>query len=809
MRCCFPYPKAIRMPFRKPVLALTACLALTMPLMGCDSPQKKEAHYLERGNAFLNNDEPEKARVEYKNAARLMPTAAEPLYRLGMVDESEGDLRNAFGHFSAAEQQNDHYAPAVLKIAQYYMGAEQYDQSHKRVDAILAAEPNNAEALAMTAALLLREKNLDEAEKEARLALSKDPANISACSALTGIYSAKNDYDKATSAVNDGIAHNPKSLPLLMLRVVLFQHMNDVSKTAEAFQAIFKLKPKEIKYRVNLATLYVSANKLDEAEATLRQGVAALPDNWEMKHTLVLFLGEHRDMDTAEKEIRNLMQANPKNDEPYFWLADLYASHDATDKAVDLLSQIVERGQFDQPALNARTMLARLSIKRGNKELAEKLVTAVLSKTPDNQGALYIRANMAFENGYYQSAVSDLRSILRNSPKDQNALQLLGETFLLQGHLDLAIDTLQKLTELNPTNYAARVRLAQMVNKNGDHKQAMELITLVTQAAPQYPVGWETAARIAIDSKEWLLASSAIQTLAKIDGQQMTASYLDGQVQENNGNNDAAIAKYTEVINADPTAPLAEHALGSFIDLSRKLGRMEAATSYLETLKTDSPTISTMLGKCYVTTGNISNGAAAFDKAIANNATFQEPYIARAELYLKDHQSDQAIEILKKGATAAPNDSRAPLMDAGLLGDNGHYQDAIALYDDLLARNPALDIAANNLAEMTADYQSNDSVALEKARQTAERFAGSNNPLLLDTLAWVYFRQGNIQLAQTIMERALTLGTQLPPQMHYHYAAILVKSGKSGLAKAELQQALAGNEPYAGIEEAKKMLSEQ
>ena len=148
-------------------------------------------------------------------------------------------------------------------------------------------------------------------------------------------------------------------------------------------------------------------------------------------------------------------------------------------------------------------------------------------------------------------------------------------------------------------------------------------------------------------------------------------------------------------------------------------------------------------------------------------------------------------------------------MEAGLLGDNGHYQDAIALYDDLLARNPALDIAANNLAEMTADYQSNDSVALEKARQTAERFAGSNNPLLLDTLAWVYFRQGNTQLAQTIMERALTLGTQLPPQMHYHYAAILVKSGKSGLAKAELQQALAGNEPYAGIEEAKKMLSEQ
>ncbi|MFA5041049.1 MAG: tetratricopeptide repeat protein [Bdellovibrionales bacterium] len=799
------------MRFFKHVVLSVVCFAFLLPLMGCDNPEQKTARYIRRGNALYEEGDYKKARIEYKNAAKLAPTNPEPYYKTGLIDEQEGDLRSAFGNYITAERQNARFFPALLKVAQFYMAAEQYEESRKRISAALDDNPNNAEAHALYAALLLREGKHDEAEKEAVTALTIDPSNISGCAALTGIYSAKKEYDKAETAINNGIAKNPKYLPLMVLRVLLFEKMNDLKKVEEAYQPIFKLKPEETKFRLDLANSFVRAGKLDEAEASLRKSISELPKKWDLKRQYVLFLDKNRGLDAAEKEIKELIKANPDSDDLYFWLADLYTRHNAADKAIELLNSVVEREEFSAPALNARAILARLNLKRGNRDLAEKLIGTVLAKAPDNRSALLVRAKLAAMDGYYQSAVSDLRSIVRTNPNDQEALQVLAETLLMQGHLDLAIDTMKKLADLNPLNFPVRVRLAQMVHMNGDTKGARELISLVTKSAPEYAIAWETAARFAIDTKEWLLADEAVRTLDKIEGQHLTASFLRGQIFDKNGKNDEAIAKYSEVVNADPTSTLAEHALRALIVVYNKTGHLDTYAHYLETLKADTPLVNTLIGKSYATIGKKAEGAAAFDKAIEAKAPFADPYLDRANMYLEEHKQDQALEILKKGAAAAPNDFRAPLIIGTLLTQAGKFQEAIALYDSLLLRNPRLDVAANNLAELIADYQFNDSVALDKAQKTAERFSGSTNPLFLDTLAWVYYRQGNTALAQTIIERAIAQeqsAKPLPPQVHYHFGVILMKSGKTDRARAELQKAVVEGADYPGLEEAKKMLAQ-
>ncbi len=797
------------MSFRKHVLVMLGCLALSAPLAGCDNPEQKEAKHIKRGNALMEEANYKKARIEYKNAAQLKPTDAEPYYRLGLVDEHEGDLRNAFGNYTSAERQNPRYYPAVLKLAQYFMAAEQYDEARKRIEAALADEPNNAEAHAMQAALLLRQGKLDEAEKEGLDALEKDPASVSGTSALAGVYSAKKETEKAIATVNKGIEKNPKNLALLLLRVLLYQKQEDYPKVVESYKAIFMLKPEETQFRADLATILAKANKMDEAEQSLREGVKELPDNWGLKRQLVVFLAKNRGVDVAETEIKKLIEANPTKDELYFWLADVYSASNASDKAVELLNQVVERGQFNPSALDARTLLARLSIKRGNQELAQKLVATVLEKKPDNRAALLVRANLSFDNGDYQSAISDLRDVLRVTPSDKEALQLLGETYFMQGHADLAIDTLKKLAEVDPTNFAARVRLAQIVGFNGDTKQAMNLIGSVTKAAPTYAIGWEAAARIAIDAKQWLPAQEAIKQLEQIEGQKLTAGFLEGQIFERTGKDDEAIEKYKAVVDANPSTPLAGHALVALVDSYARTKKLDVAAQYLETLKIETPAVATLLARCYMGSGKTQQAAAAFDKAIDAKASFAEPYLGRANLYVSEGVQEKAIEVLKKAFVAVPGDFRPPLVAADLLTRAGKYKDARELYEKILDRNPTLDLAANNLAELIADYQSDDPASMEKARTVAERFNGSNNPLLLDTLAWVYFKQGNIARAQTIMERAFGQARgkedKLPPQMHYHYGAILLKAGNAEKAKAEFAKATPQGAEYPGVEEARKL----
>jgi tetratricopeptide (TPR) repeat protein len=779
---------------------------LCLAIVGCEKPKDKEARYLARGNALFEQGEYAKARLEYRNAEQIMPTDAEPRYRLGLVDEAEGDPRNAFANFMGAEQQNSHYHPALLKLANYLLAVGEFEQANHRLSIVLGETPDDAEGHALRAAILLRQKDFDGTEKEARLALAKDAGNVTAVSVLTGLYSAQHSEPKAVAALDDGIAHNPNNLSLLLLKVMLYEQTSNLDKIAEAYQAVFKMKPREEAFRNDLAKLYVKSGKIGEAETTLRDGVAAMPDDWAMKKDLVFFLGESRSLEMAEKEIQNLMQANPKKDELYFWLADLYISHKATDRAVALLEKIVARDDSDHSSLNARTSLARIHFVKGDRGLAEKLVAAVLEKDRGNHDALFIRAHMAYDMGRYQEAVSDARSIIRDDPHAKEALQLLAETLLLQGHLDLAIDTQNQLVDVESANMQALVRLAQLNVLNGNTRRAMELLAVVTKTAPDYAIGWESTARAAINAKDWATSDSAIATLDALPGQHALAVFLKAQSLNALGKKEEAIPLYVQVFSADPSAPLSEHALAAFVEAKQGLNRLQEAADTLRSLKTDSSVVSTLLGGCLAKLGKTDEAAAAFDKAIAANATSQNPYLGRADIFLRQRKLKEALSVLEKARQTVPADIRASMLAAVVMQELGRVPEAIALYDAMLVQNPQLDEAANNLAQAIADYQYNDSASMEKARRAAERFVGSPNPLYQDTLGWVYFRQGDLPQAQTVMERVMASKSDLPPEVHYHYGSLLLKLGKTAEAKAELKLATASGAEYSSLDKAKEIL---
>ncbi len=786
--------------------AAALLIVATLLLSGCNSPEQKAARHLDRGNALYEQEDFVKARLEYKNAAKLLPTSAEARYRLGLVDEADGDFQNAFANYSHAEAQDAHHTLALLKLAQYFMAGDQSEQAIKRITLVLSAAPDHAEAHALMGAISLRQKKLDEAEKEALRALSKEPTNITATSVLTGLYREKGDEAKAVLVLEEGIKNNPKAVSLLLLKAALYEKSKNMPKIAEAYEAIFKLKPKEPHYHLALAALYAKGDDLDAAETTLRQTTTLFPENWDIKHKLVTFLDKARGLPLAEQEIHTIAKQNPTRDEPYFWLADLYIAHKDSDRATTLLEKIVVKDTGAPASLNANASLARLHIAKGNKELAQKLVTAILEKNPSHPDSLYVRATMAFDDGTYQAAVADLRAIIRDNPKTVDAYQLLSEVLLSQGRLDLALDTLGQLLEHKPDNIAARVRLAQILEANGNAPQGLEHLALVTKAMPAYAIGWESTARLAISAKDWSLAEEALGKLHAIEGQALTATFLKGRLLAAQDKTDEALSQLQHVIQTAPLSPLAEHAMGALVALYEKDGRSQAIIDFLQTLPEKESFALAALGEAYLKTNKIQEATAAFDQVIDKGTRSPRPYLARASLFAKENQLEQALSVLEKGASVNPADLSIPLMTASLYERNERFDEAIALYEKLLMRNPTLNLAANNMAQLIADHHFDDAAALEKARLAAERFISSPNPLLMDTLAWVYFRQGKLDLALTIMDRAMAGATPLPTQMYYHYGALLAKRGDKPRAQEALEKALSMKESYAGDQEAKALL---
>lgn len=790
------------------LLIATAVAIAVLASVSRDTPQEKEQKYLKRGNELFAQGQFDKARIEYRNAAKLVPIDPEISYRWGLTDEAQGNIRNAYANFVRAEQQDPHYAPALLKIAHYQLVVEQYKEVQKRIDTVLSDHPENPEAHALLASLHLRRKEMDNARKEIDAAFAQDPANITAFSVLTGLYVAEGNMEKAEATVDAGIAKNPTDLSLLLLKVRLFEKPLNMEKINKAYQEIIKLQPGDVQLRTVLADIYSQGGKTEEAETTLRNAVHDLPDNWELKRRLVAFLSTNKGMDAAEKEIQSYMQAFPDKADLYFWLADLYISFNQVDKAVALLEQIVAKDTSDRQSLFARSSLARINFRKGDKEQAQKLVNAVLAKAPTNAEALYVRASIATDEGKLQEAVTDLRLIIRDNPKNKDALQLLAEVLLSQGYIDLAIETLNQVVEVDPANSSAQVRLAQMYNEHKEPEHAMKILNLVAKTDPGYPVAWESIARIAIDMKDNDTANLALEKLKTFKGQETLVAFLTGQMAQSRGATSEARATYTHIIDADPTSALAERAVFEMVKKFNKPEEIAQTAAYLATLKSDSPYINTILGECYLAMDKKDLAADAFDKAIANHPASPDAHLHRAQLYIDAGNPGPAIDLLTAAHGISASDARPDMVLGDLYRHQGKYAEAIALYDGIVQRFPDTDIAANNMAALVADYFFTDAALLAKAEKAMAHFSSLKNPAYQDTLAWVYYRGNKITQAQTLMEQSMAQTKDVSAETHYHYGAILLKSGNKVKAKAELEQATAPGAPAEIAEKASELLKE-
>jgi predicted Zn-dependent protease len=525
-----------------------------------------------------------------------------------------------------------------------------------------------------------------------------------------------------------------------------------------------------------------------------------------MKHQLVVFLSTKRGVRAAEAEIKTLMKDNPDRSDPVDWLVALYLSHDMNDQLNAFLDHVIAQNDHDQLWLHAMTAKAKVEYLKQDNDQAGKLVAAVLVKDPNNADAQFLKAHVEADEGQYDQATIDLRGIIRDKPKSKEAYELLSEILLREGHTDLAIDTLNQLSDVALLSDAQQVRLAQIYALNGDTKHAQELLLAATKSNPKYPVGWEMTARLDLDVRNFADAESAIETLDTLPHQHLTALLLKGEEQQATDKIPDAIATYMSVINADPTAPQAEHALDQLIPLYLKQKQLPEAARYLETLP-QIPVISTMLGECYVLLGNQDKAAAAFDHAIAEHAKTQAPYLERAKIYIAQNKTNTAFDLLHRAQLVDPTDMRAPMAQAELAEQQGSTALALELYSGLLTQHPDNNIVANNLAELIADERSDDPDLMEKARQAAERFASAQNPVLLDTLGWVYFKDGRKDEAVTILDRAAGMGQETPPQFHYHYGAILLSAHRTAEAQTQLRLATVKGADYPGLKDAEKLLS--
>src|ERR1017187_5470588 len=253
------------------ILALSACT---------QSPQAKEAKYLEKGRKEFEKKNYAVAVLHLKNAMVAQPRDAEPYYQLGMTQMAVNDVNSAAAYFRKATELNPKHTAAQLKLAELMSTSrsrEMVEEAQKRTLDVLAMLPDDIDALDIMAVTELRLGKPESAEAHLEQALRKSPSNLRSSIALAQTRLARKDVAGAEEALKQAAAQAPKSPDP---RVYLGGFYLAQGKTAEAeqqFRQALTIDPKNGPAMLSLAAMQMRAGQTDQAEQTYKQ-VATLPE---------------------------------------------------------------------------------------------------------------------------------------------------------------------------------------------------------------------------------------------------------------------------------------------------------------------------------------------------------------------------------------------------------------------------------------------------------------------------------------------------------------------------------------------------
>jgi predicted Zn-dependent protease len=160
-------------------------------------------------------------------------------------------------------------------------------------------------------------------------------------------------------------------------------------------------------------------------------------------------------------------------------------------------------------------------------------------------------------------------------------------------------------------------------------------------------------------------------------------------------------------------------------------------------------------------------------------------------LLQESKNSKAAEEVFLNTIKEQPEDVKIRFEYALFLQENNRIDEAGEEVEEILEEDPTFLAAKNYLAYTLAESGEN----LDYAKQLVDQalVAEPQNAYYIDTLAWIYFKQGDLVNALKYLKLANEI-VDNDPVLLEHYGDVLVQSGKVDLAKNIYNRALVGFE---------------
>jgi len=403
----------------------------------------------------------------------------------------------------------------------------------------------------------------------------------------------------------------------------------------------------------------------------------------------------------------------------------------------------------DKPLLLSLTALTALLLEKSDASAVLAAMSGTLEST-NSPEATALLSELALGAYDAQRAERYAQETLQHNPKDPAALLVLARSYVVRGDAAKAIATAREAVRNNPEQSPFDlVDVLIALDRMEDAHQELERLRSKLPAAEID----RRLALLAYDAGDMKEAQQRFAELASSgEGNEAALLYL-ADIAARDGDPDAAIAGYRRLYDSSVALPARSRAASL---LFARSDRKEALT-LLDDYVTEHPD------------------------------TEVDLTVAKAHLLADHGEADAAVDLLGTALDRHPRHPSIEYERAVILEQAGRVHESVDALEHLLTERTDDPVLLNALGYTLADHN----LELSHAESLVRRALGimPDNPMTIDSLGWVRFKQGDSKGALTLLERAYNISHD--SEIAAHWGEALWASGNQAQARKVWAAALA------------------
>jgi putative PEP-CTERM system TPR-repeat lipoprotein len=693
----------------------------------------------------LNNNN-QAAAEAYSTALKHDPSKLAALFGRAQIYAFTGKPVEAKAELERLRKLSPSFYGISFVEAMLHYAAGKTDQALDAVQHTLKSNPGFKPAQLLFALLQYDKKSYGNAAKALEHYLQRAPGHLDARKLLAATYLKLNQPDRTIELLKPYIAAGKADAQVLALAGEAHLRGDDPDSARDLFEKAADLVPASAMLRAKVGLSQLAAGEEGEAVKEL-EASSTMGDGKDYRADIALayhFLAEVQ-FDKALAAVAVLETKLPNSPGTYNLKGQAYMGKKDFPQARKNFEQALK---LEPTLVSAAVRLAMIDLQEKNLPAARGRYLAILDKDSKNIPAMVGLAELAAQEKKEQEFLGWLEKAAKVSPAAFVPRALLAQYHLAKGKQEKALAVAREAVAGNPDSPDAQELLGRVQLAAGEKDNALATYTKLAAMAPKSASAQYNLAKAHAAMGDVKAVRSALHKALALEPDYVEAMTSLTALEARTGNHSEALRLARELQKLDPASPT-----GLILEGDARMAAedyAQAAQIYGKVLERHKDSVlAVKRHEALLRSGDVQE---AEDSLLSWLKTYPQDQIVRAylaESYIKRKLNPQAIEQYQTLLRAVPN-------NATLL---------------------------NNLASLYQEEK--DPRALATAEKAYKLQA--DNPGIADTLGWILVSQGDTKRGLPHLEKAAARAPK-QPEIRYHLAYALAKSGDVTRARKEAQQ---------------------